>query len=108
MLLASGVTRAMVDTQVRAARLIAVRHGVYVAADAWPDEPRARHVMLAHAEQAANPGAVLSHQSAAAVRGLPSPTFQDWHEQEICVTLAPGEHGWHRGHARHRVRGAST
>ena len=104
MLLASGITRSMVDTQVRAGRLLAVRHGVYVSADAWADDPRTRHVALGHAEQAANPGAVLSHQSAAVVWGLPSPTFQDWHELEVCVTLPPCQHGSHRGPARHRLR----
>lgn len=95
----------MVDTQIRAGRLLAVRHGVYVSADAWPDDPRARHVALGHAEQAANPGAVLSHESAAVAWGLPSPTARDWHEQGVCVTLPPGQgHGSQRGPVRHRVR----
>jgi very-short-patch-repair endonuclease len=104
MLLASGVTRAMIDTQVRAGRLLVVRHGVFLAADAWPEDPRARHLVLGHAEQAANPGAVLSHHTAGASWGLPSPTFQDWHELEVCVTLQPGMgHGSQQRSARHRV-----
>ncbi|HET7724171.1 MAG TPA: DUF559 domain-containing protein [Propionibacteriaceae bacterium] len=95
----------MIGTQARAGRLLVVRHGVYVAADAWPDEPRARHITLGHAEQVVNPGAVLSHQSAAVVWGLPSPTAQDWHELDVCVTLPPGHgHGSQQGSARHRVR----
>lgn len=104
MLLASGVTRGMIDTQVDAGRLMVVRHGMYLATDAWPDEPRLRHLVLGHAEQVANPGAVLSHQSAAVSWGLPSPTFHDWHEQGVCVTLPPGQgHGSQQRSARHRV-----
>ncbi len=104
MLLASGVTRAMMQTQVEAGRLVVVRHGVYVSADMVPDEPRARHVLLAHAEQAANAGAVLSHQSAAVVWGLPSPMAQDWYELGVCVTLPPGQgHGSQQRSSRHRV-----
>ena len=104
MLLASGVTRGLIDTQVEAGRLMVVRHGVYLAIDAWPDEPRLRHLVLGHAEQVANPGAALSHQSAAVSWGLPSPTFQDWHEQDVCVTLPPEQgHGSQQRSARHRV-----
>lgn len=36
MLLASGVTRGMIDTQVDAGRLMVVRHGMCLATDAWP------------------------------------------------------------------------
>lgn len=104
LLLASGVSRGMIESQLHAGRLMSVRHGVYLATDAWPDDLRARHLVLGHAEQAANPGAVLSHQSAAVSWGLPSPTFQDWHELDICVTLAPGQgHGSQQRSARHRV-----
>ncbi len=104
LLLASGVTRSMLKTQVQAGRLMPLRHGVYLATDAWPDDPRARHLVLGHAEQVANPGAVLSHQSAAASWGLPSPGFQDWHELEVCVTLLAGQgHGSQKRSARHRV-----
>ena len=104
MLLATGVTRGMIAPQVAAGRLTVVRHGVYLSTDAWPDDPRARHLVLGHAEQAANPGAILSHQSAAVSWGLPSPTFQDWHEREVCVTLPPGGgHGSQHRSARHRV-----
>lgn len=104
MLLASGVTRGMIETQVHAGRLLIVRHGVYLATESWPEDLTARHLALGHAEQVANPGSVLSHQSAAASWGLPSPTFQDWHELDVCVTLPPGEgHGSQQRSARHRV-----
>ena len=104
LLLASGVTRSMLDTQVRAGRLMALRHGVYLATDAWPDDLRTRHLVLGHAEQVANPGAVLSHQSAAVNWGLPSPGLRNWHELEVCVTLPTGQgHGSQQRSARHRV-----
>lgn len=104
MLLASGVTRAMIATQVRSGRLLTVRHGVYLAADGWPEDERARHLVLGHAEQVANPGAVLSHQSAAVAWGLASPTFQDWHELPVSVTLPTGlGHGSQQRSAVHRV-----
>ncbi len=109
MLLSSGITRAMIATQTGAGRLTMLRHGVYLATDSWPDDPLARHLVLGHAEQVANPGAVLSHQTAAASWGLPSPTFDDWYEQEVCVTLPPGGgHGSQRRTARHRVMAFSS
>jgi len=104
LLLASGVTPAMIESQRRAGRLLTVRHGVYLSSDSWPDDAAARHLVLGHAEQVANPGAVLSHQSAAASWGLPSPSFQDWHEFPVCVTLPPGQgHGSQQRSALHRV-----
>ena len=104
LLIASGVTPAMIESQRRAGRLMTVRHGVYLAADSWPDGDAARHLILGHAEQVANPGAVLSHQSAATSWGLPSPSFEDWHEQGVCVTLPPGGgHGSQRRVGLHRV-----
>ncbi len=109
MLLASGVTRAMIATQIGAGRLSVLRHGVYVSTDSWPDDPRARHVVLGHAEQVANPGSVLSHQTAAASWGLPNPTVHDWHEQEVCVTLpAGGGHGSQHRAAHHHVIALSS
>lgn len=104
MLLATGVTRGMIETQVNAGRLTVVRHGVYLATEAWPDDLRTRHLVLGHAEQVANPGAGLSHQSAAVGWGLPSPTFEDWHALDVCVTLPPGQgHGSQRRSAVHHV-----
>ncbi len=94
LLLASGITRAMIATQVRSGRLVMIRHGVYLSSGAWPEVGAARHLVLGHAEQVANPGAVLSHQSAAVVWGLASPTVQDWHELPVSVTLPAGQgHG---------------
>lgn len=42
--------------------------------------------MLARAEMATHPGAVISHESAAVVWGLPSPG-RDWHEHTPTITL---------------------
>lgn len=104
MLLASGVTRGMIATQISSGRLLVVRHGVYLAADAWPDAPQAQHLVLGHAEQVANPGAVLSHQTAAVSWGLPSPTFVEWHDLEVCITSPPGSrHGARKQAAQRRV-----
>jgi very-short-patch-repair endonuclease len=94
----------MIETQLHARRLVAVRHGVYLSAEAWPDTSRERHLVLGHAEQVANSGAVLSHQSAAVAWGLASPSWEDWHELPVCVTLRPGHgHGSQHRTAAHRV-----
>jgi hypothetical protein len=87
-LLAGGVTRGMLVTQLRNGALVRVRHGVYLAASAWPDDPAAQHLVRAHAELVANPGAVLSHQSAGVAWRLPSPG-RDWASGPVAVTL-PG------------------
>lgn len=86
-LLAGGASRRMIDTRVRRGELLRLRPGVYLAASAWPEDPILRHLILAHAEVAANPRGVLSHQSAATAWGLPSPGPR-WHEQPVAVTLA--------------------
>lgn len=96
----------MIATQLRSGHLVTVRHGVYLSADAWPEEGPARHLVMGHAEQVANPGAVLSHQSAAVAWGLASPTFQDWHELPVSVALPTGlGHGSQHRSATHRVIG---
>ena len=87
MLLASGITRQMLATQVESGRLIRVRRGVFVAASAWPPSEADRHVLLAKAEQVVHPSAVLSHASAALVWSLPHPGFSPWHESPPAVTL---------------------
>ncbi len=87
LLLAGGVSRDMVATQVAHGRLVQLRRGVFIGADAWPDDPAGQHVVRAHAEQVANPDAVISHQSAAVVWGLPAPGFHDWYESPLSLTL---------------------
>jgi hypothetical protein len=70
----------MIETQVLAGRLQRLRRGVYVSAEAWPDDPAAQHLLLAHAVQVANPEAVISHRSAGVSWGLPTPGFSPWHD----------------------------
>lgn len=98
-LMASGVTDAMLRTQLRSGRLIAVRHGIFLDADAWPDEPGAQHLIRSRAEVVACPEAVLSHQSAAVAWGLPTPGFELWQDQPVAVTLPQPGHCSYAGKA---------
>lgn len=101
---AGGVTPEMIRTQLAAGRLLRVRHGVYLASDAWPSDPSAQALVRGYAEVAANPGAVLSHQSAALSWQLPSPTAVSWEERPASVTFPPGlGHGALRRGADHHV-----
>lgn len=88
-LLARGVSKAMITTRQNRGDLLRVRHGVYLARSAWPDDPSAQHLIRAYAEIAANPAAVLSHQSAALAWHLPAPG-RAWHEQPVSITLPAG------------------
>lgn len=90
LLAAAGVSDEMIDTQLAAGRLVRLRRGVFVASAAWPDGAADRHVMLAHAEQVINPDAVLSHETAAVIWGLPAPSFQPWHESPVAATYPAG------------------
>jgi hypothetical protein len=80
----------MITTRLRRGELRRLRHGVYLAASAWPADPSAQHLVLAHAEVTANPEAVLSRQSAALVWELPAPGFEGWAELPVSVSLPPG------------------
>jgi very-short-patch-repair endonuclease len=91
------VTDAMIRTQLRAGRLIQVRQGVLLSASAWPEALRGQHLVNAHAEQVMNPGAVISHESAAVIWELPSPGFDAWQESPVSLTLA-GRRS-HRSHS---------
>ena len=105
LLLAGGVSEEMIRTQVRAGRLVRLRRGVYIAADAYPADEAQRHILRSHAEVIANLDAVISDQSAAVIWGLPSPDLTDWHYKKVSVTFARG--GGHGALCRanqHRVR----
>ncbi len=93
LLRASGVSDAMIATQLRAGRLVRLRQGVVVGADGWPEDPAAQHLVLAHAEQVANPGATISHGSAAVFWRLPCPGLHAWHESAVSLTLPPSSRG---------------
>lgn len=89
-LAASGITDEMIGTQLAAGRLQRLRHGVFIAAESWPSEAAGQHLVLARAEQTANPQAVLSHNTAALVWGLPTPGFREWYEDPPSLTLPSG------------------
>lgn len=99
---AAGVSTQMIRTQVRNGRLLRLRQGVYLATAAWPSAIADQHQVRGRAEVVANPGAVLSHQSAALSWGLPSPGFKGWSEFAVSVSFAADDgHGWSAGAARH-------
>ncbi len=104
-LAASGVTDEMIGTQLAAGRLHRLRHGVFLAATSWPSEAGAQHLVLARAEQTANPQAVLSHNTAALVWGLPTYGFREWHDDPPTLTLPSGTN--HRARLGARLRTAS-
>ena len=83
--------------------LVRVRQGVVVGTEFWPTDPAGQHLVRARAELAANPGAVLSHQSAALAWGLPTPGFSPWTDLPVSVTLPPSGHSSHTVHAVHHL-----
>lgn len=87
LLRAAGVSDEMLTTGLRRGELRKLRHGVYLAASAWPGDPAGQHLVLARAEVVANPGGVLSRQSAALVWRLPAPGPADWAELPPSVSL---------------------
>lgn len=103
-LIAIGISPRMIRTAVTSGALVCVRHGVVVRADAVQDDVVGQHLMTARAELAANPDAVLSHQSAALVWGLPTPGFTPWSDLPVSVTLPRSGHASRAGKAIHHVR----
>lgn len=86
MLLSSGMSPQMIRTRLESGHLVRVRRGVFVAADAWPDDKAGQHLMRARAELVLNPAAVLSHRSAALVWGLPHPGLELWESRPPTVS----------------------
>jgi very-short-patch-repair endonuclease len=100
----AGCTRQMVRTQVASGRLVRVRHGVFVAAGAWPADAVDQHLVRARAELVVHPDAVISHGSAALVWRLPHPGPAEWHDAPPSVTLPRGGGARSgRGPATHHV-----
>jgi len=93
----------MIRTGLVAGNLVALRRGVVVGAEFWPADLAERHLVLARAEVEANPGAVLSHQSAALAWRLPTPDFSPWTDQPVSVTLPPSGHTSHARPAVHHL-----
>ncbi|MHB1010591.1 MAG: DUF559 domain-containing protein [Propionibacteriaceae bacterium] len=100
-LLALGMTDHMLRTRVTSGALVTVRQGVFIRADAWPEDGAAQGILRARAEQAANPEGVMSHQSAALVLGLPAPGFARWHELPVAITLPTGHSSRTRSTVHH-------
>ncbi len=66
-----GITEKRLRSARAAGRITRLRHGVYVATDAVPEDPVQLHLLRALAEQVAAPGRVASHETAALALGLP-------------------------------------
>jgi len=103
MLGAMGITESMIRSRVRSGELLAVRTAVYLSAASWPADPAAQHLVSGHAEQVANPEAVISHQTAALAWSLPFPGFGNWHDLPVSVTLPRAGHTSRSGRAVHRL-----
>jgi very-short-patch-repair endonuclease len=94
----------MIRTGLAAGTLMAVRHGVVVGAEFWPADLADKHLLLARAEAEVNPGAVVSHHSAALAWRLPTPGFAPWTDLPVSVTLPPAGHSSHASPAVHHLR----
>lgn len=70
-LYALGLTSRKLTDEIRRGRVVRLRQGVHIAAEAVPDDGRERHLLQAAAEQAADPRLVASHETAALAWGLP-------------------------------------
>ena len=86
-LISSGVTPRMLRTRLGSGDLVQVRRGVFVRAEAWPTDAAGQHVVAARAEQTVHTSAVISHESAALVLGLPTPGFSHWEDRPVSLTL---------------------
>ncbi|MFV0430114.1 MAG: AbiEi antitoxin N-terminal domain-containing protein [Arachnia sp.] len=89
-LVASGMSLRMIRTYLAAGTLTRIRQGVYIASHAVPTAPPDLHLLAAHAEQVVHPAAVLSHESAAVVWGLPHYGFSNWWDSAPSVTVPGG------------------
>lgn len=103
-LAAAGVTPAMLRTQLGAGQLVRLHRGVFVAASHWPAEASLRHGVLARAEQARNPAALISHGSAATILGLPHPGPGEWWHGPVCMSVAGGNRATRDGVVYHQAR----
>ena len=66
-----GITEKRLKSALASGQITRLRHGVYVAAHAVPEDPVQLHLLRALAEQVAAPGRVASHETAALALGLP-------------------------------------
>jgi very-short-patch-repair endonuclease len=66
-----GITDKRLRSALDAGQITRLRHGVYVATDAVPEDLVHLHLLRSLAEQVAAPGRVASHETAALALGLP-------------------------------------
>jgi very-short-patch-repair endonuclease len=66
-----GITEKRLRSALASGQITRLRHGVYIAAHAVPEDPVHLHLLRALAEQVAAPGRVASHETAALALGLP-------------------------------------
>jgi hypothetical protein len=66
-----GITEKRLRSALASGQITRLRHGVYVAAHAVPEDPVQLHLLRALAEQVAAPGRVASHETAALALRLP-------------------------------------
>lgn len=77
------VTRKVLATAARGGRVVRLARGVYLAPEAWPDDPAAQHLLHARAQQVRRPSLVLARESAALAHHLPL------HDERVVANQPP-------------------
>jgi predicted transcriptional regulator of viral defense system len=100
----AGITSSALKHAVSTSYLTRLRRGVYCATDEFagshPRDLRRHLAIRSAAAVVAEPGAVASHRSAAALAGLPILSIPD----RPCITVQPRRHSTARGLHVHRAR----
>ena len=86
----AGVSRKTLYASVRRGDTRLIHSGVFIAASAWPQDPRQQHLVLTLARQLRGPHLVGSHESAALAGGLPLLNSRAAAAQQPRFTRAPG------------------
>lgn len=86
----AGVSRKTLYASVRRGDTKLLQSGVFIAADAWPEDPNQQHLVMALARQLRWPHLVGSHQSAALAQELPLLTSREAAAGRPRFTRAPG------------------
>ena len=86
----AGVSRKALYASVRRGDTKLLQSGVFIAADAWPDDALQQHLIMTLARQLRWPHLVGSHQSAALATGLPLISTRMAAEGQPRFTRAPG------------------
>ena len=86
----AGVSRNTLYASVRRGDTKLLMSGVFIAAQAWPDDPSQQHLIMTLARQLRWPHLVGSHQSAALAAGLPLLSTLAAAARQPRFTRAPG------------------